>query len=52
MLIIIACYFLPGIRVNTAKYNRAGSFCTHVKSERERVLLIMGADSRRGFGGP
>lgn len=52
MLIIIACYFLPGIRVNTAKYNCAGSFCTHVKNERERVLLTRVLTAGEDSGGP
>lgn len=50
MLIIIACYFLSG--VNTAKYNCAGSSCTHVKNEREKGVANKGADSRRGMRGP
>lgn len=52
MLIIIACYFLPGIRVNTAKYNCAGSSCTHVKNERERVLLTRVLTAEGDAGGP
>ena len=51
MLIIIAYYFLPGIRVNTAKYNCAESVCTHVYEWKRKGVANNGCWQQEGIWG-
>ena len=51
MLIIIAYYFLAGIRVNAAKYNYAGSVCTRVDKWKRKGGANNGCWQQEGIWG-